>query len=409
METTKMIKEIPIEKVIVKDTLYPRKEFDKATVEKYRDSIEQLPPIIVNQDFLLVDGYHRLIAHRTEQHKTIQAEIIQLNEADILWESTRLNATHGLQLSQPDKKKLGRDFYAQRRSLSDICSILSVNIKTAQNWTKDIRDKEEDEQKLKMWDLWLNSETQEEVSDKLNIERTTIGRWLKTVQNGKLAEMHTPKPEIYNIWNFQSCNDKYGMNYPGRIPGQIVENLLYYYTQPFDIIVDPFGGGGTTIDVAKTMMRRYQVYDIAPVRQDIKQHDITTGFPDKAKGCDFIFLDPPYFDQKKGEYSDHATNLANMELTGFYDAMEKIFQSAAKTLKKGGYLAFIISSSKAEGQFTFHGFELAKRAEKYLQMVEWIDVPYSTQVHGGAFVKMAQEKKKILYLRRDLVIFQNGV
>jgi tRNA G10 N-methylase Trm11 len=98
-----------------------------------------------------------------------------------------------------------------------------------------------------------------------------------------------------------------------------------------------------------------------------------------------------------------------MELKPFYDAMEKIFESASKTLKKGGYLAFIISSSKGNNELTFHGFELAKRAEKYLQLVEWIDVPYSTQVHGGAFVKMAQEQKKILYLRRDLVVFRNGV
>ncbi len=30
---------------------------------------------------------------------------------------------------------------------------------------------------------------------------------------------------------------------------RIVENLLYAYTEPFDVVVDPFAGGGSTIDI----------------------------------------------------------------------------------------------------------------------------------------------------------------
>ena len=36
-------------------------------------------------------------------------------------------------------------------------------------------------------------------------------------------------PEHYrtdDVWNFQSCDDRYGMEYPGRIPGQIEEQLI---------------------------------------------------------------------------------------------------------------------------------------------------------------------------------------
>ena len=40
------------------------------------------------------------------------------------------------------------------------------------------------------------------------------------------------------------------------MPPPIVENVLWLYTEPGDIIVDPFAGGGTTIDVAKAMGRR---------------------------------------------------------------------------------------------------------------------------------------------------------
>jgi hypothetical protein len=367
------------------------------------------------------------MAYKIEQQKTIPAQIIQLVASEVLWEATRLNAIHGLQLSPKDKQNLAQDFYKQKRTLEEISKVLSVSLSIAQKWTAEIRSDETKKRNDVIWELYLQCHTQEDIGQQVGLTSQAIGKILNNETNRKITESFIPDSlQLYNLWHFQSCDDRFGMNYPGRIPGQIVENLLYYYTTiketkstdkdgketikyDFPIVVDPFGGGGTTIDVCKAMNRRYQVYDIAPVREDIKKHDITTGFPEKAKKCDFIFLDPPYFQQKKGEYSDHPTNLANLDLLPFYETMERIFESAAKTLKKDGYLAFIISSSKDEEQLSFHGFELAKRAEKYLKMVEWIDVPYSTQVHGGAFVKLAKEKKKILYLRRDLVVFQNGL
>ena len=41
------------------------------------------------------------------------------------------------------------------------------------------------------------------------------------------------------------------------MPPQVVENLLWVYTEPGDIVVDPFAGSGTTIDIAKAMGAAY--------------------------------------------------------------------------------------------------------------------------------------------------------
>lgn len=59
------------------------------------------------------------------------------------------------------------------------------------------------------------------------------------------------------------------MQYPGRIPGQVIEHVLWPFTEPFDIVIDPMAGGGTTLDECKAMTLRYQYFDIAPVRNDI--------------------------------------------------------------------------------------------------------------------------------------------
>lgn len=48
-------------------------------------------------------------------------------------------------------------------------------------------------------------------------------------------EVGSPDPlKIFNVWNFPRCDDRFGIDYPGRIPGQIIEHLLYYFTEPFD-------------------------------------------------------------------------------------------------------------------------------------------------------------------------------
>jgi hypothetical protein len=40
-----------------------------------------------------------------------------------------------------------------------------------------------------------------------------------------------------------------------------VANLLWLYTEPGEIVVDPFAGGGTTVDAAKAMSRRVWASD----------------------------------------------------------------------------------------------------------------------------------------------------
>ncbi len=99
--------------------------------------------------------------------------------------------------------------------------------------------------------------------------------------------------KLTTLWSFGSCDPRFGFQYPGRIPGQVVLNTLYYFTHPNDLIVDPFGGSGTTLDACRHLGRRCLAYDLEPAREDIVSYDISLGFPKEAQGCDLIFLDPP--------------------------------------------------------------------------------------------------------------------
>ncbi len=259
--------------------------------------------------------------------------------------------------------------------------------------------------------MYLACHTWEEIAEVTGYEDHSgpLKRFESIVKNAKLSEIHTPTTfQLFNIWKFQDNDDRYGMDYPGRIPGQIVENLLYYYTEPFDKVIDPFAGGGTTIDVCKAYYRRYLAYDINPVREDIKKCDITSGFPAECKKAKLIFLDPPYWKQKRGSYSEHQNNLANFDLPEFYAALENIFIAAKEILAENGYIAVIIGPTQEGGKIYDHALEVARLLEKHYQYHNRIIVPYTTQQHSGAYVSSAKDNKTMLYLFRDLMVFRNG-
>ena len=50
----------------------------------------------------------------------------------------------------------------------------------------------------------------------------------------------------FDVWPFASSGTE--SSYFGKMPLAVVENLLWAFTEPGDIVVDPFAGGGTTID-----------------------------------------------------------------------------------------------------------------------------------------------------------------
>lgn len=404
------VKDISLESVIFDDSFYPRQQFDQETVNRYRQALDKLPPIQVTHEGILIDGYHRLIAHRIEQRSTIQAYVETLEKSQVLWEAVKRNATHGHQLSQKDKQRLGRLFYQDGKPSGEIADVLSVTERAVTGWTQDLRQAEKEDRTQKIWDMWLAHRTQEEIAESVGMAQNSISVTLDNIKNRKLSEIDNPPDslQLFNLWKFSDNDDRYGMDYPGRIPGQIIENTLHYYTQPFDTVIDPFGGGGTTLDVCKAMARRYRVYDLKPVRDDIKQHDITTGFPPEAKGCNLIFLDPPYWSQKQGEYSADDTNLANLSIDQFYNTMAYIFDSAYETLADNGYIAVIISASQQSGKIYDHAFELAKILDVGFEFVNRIIVPYTTQQAKPYHVSDAKENRYMLKLYRDLLIYQKN-
>lgn len=410
---------IPISAVRFVPELYPRLSPSDDTVARYQETLDDLPPIVVAKDGVLVDGYHRWQAQLRSGRTEIAAEDLgNLTDAEIFNESIDRNSHHGMALSRKDKQDLAPKLWQARAHLAaadrvkDIARLLAVSERTVQQWTQDVRAQEKADQQARAWDMWLGCADQISIADAVGVSQPTVNEWL--IGKRKAAESDTPPdPHMaFDVWSYgkyDGDNSRFGKLHPG-----IVENLLWLYTEPGQVVFDPFAGAGTTMHVAKAMGRRVWVSDRASAAEypllPIHTHDITSGWPaDAPSKVDFVLLDPPYWKQAAGRYSDDPTDLGNMTLNDFLAAWSATVKACVEHIKPGGRLAFIVSPAQDGDMATGSVVDLAwlmyqACTDAGLEAERRIIVPYSTQQATGQQVNAAREHRKLLKLYRDLVV-----
>ena len=60
----------------------------------------------------------------------------------------------------------------------------------------------------------------------------------------------------WDLWNFNDCDHRFGDEWPGRIPAQMIAHILFYFSNPNNLIFDPMAGGGVTADTSLALGRR---------------------------------------------------------------------------------------------------------------------------------------------------------
>ena len=172
----------------------------------------------------------------------------------------------------------GRD--AKKKQLA---KLLAVSDRTVRDWLSRTVKEEKDRRNKTMFEMWLACHTEKEIANETGESSGTIGRlvssedFLQLVlqnQTKKTAANHATdfKTPIYNVWKQQEKTA--GSTHPGNSEIRWLDNLLYLYTEPFDIVVDPFAGGGSTIDICK---KRYgsRIYHSTPERgRDAKKKQL---------------------------------------------------------------------------------------------------------------------------------------
>ena len=159
-------------------------------------------------------------------------------------------------------------------------------------------------------------------------------------------------------WNFSKLwwpriNDQGDHGY---IPGDLYVNCLWYYAKDGDTVTDPMAGSGMLLRVweerslwlnSTSLNLNIVLSDLiprGPYQKQIEQCDLLTRFP--STQSDYIIVDPPYCGLCKGQYSEMASDLANMEPREWHKAMQIIARRFRNVQDTGGRCTVIVPNNR---------------------------------------------------------------
>lgn len=409
---------IKLSEIIFDAEIYPRIERDDEKINLYRQAIDLLPPIIISKNKKLIDGYHRLIAYRLEQKKEIEVETLNITEdQDIYLEALKRNSSHGMQLNLAEKKRAAIALYEKYKFTQEkIAKILSVTHQSISNYIADLIKIKKEERARMILDLYLKCYPEHEIRILLknkghgDLERRQIN---DIIRDNKIfanfCKIAITSPQHSNAWK-QFNLDKSQIKFKGQLPKELVQNIIYYYTEPRDIVIDPMAGSGTTGLVCKEMGRRYKLYDINPIHEGIEQNDILKGIPKLKinKIADLILFDPWYFSLLKDDYPPS-------KFTESYDSFLESIKKAAKNclsvLKKGGRLVLLMKPMREklyEGRWLPSSRDSSILIERNgFELIQEISAPLSFhETFSPHKVKEAEDRKVLLNIVNHILVFR---
>lgn len=417
--------ELNVADVIFREDLYPRIKHNQEKAQEYAENLGCLPPIEVNQHNELIDGFHRWTGHKLKKAEKIKATVTKTaSDMQLLSLAIERNATHGFQMSQSDKKQMAIKLYGMKEyDKPGLVKLLSVDISTVQKWVSDLDQAEREKRRETIFVMYLRCYTAEEIGGVAGLDKANVTRELEELccENGSFRKRNKVafseedfSPPLYNVWAFGKKSNE--TSHFGNTEARIVDNLLYLYTQPLDIVIDPFGGGGATLSLCEKRLRRCWISDRKPkpgLEKDIRTLDICQDLPPLHKrwsDVSLTYLDPPYWRQAAGQYSEDAEDLANMPLDEFTEKIVGVVRKIGEKQSHGA-IALIIQPTqwKADNrQFTDHVFDIVSGVakSKKLCVANRVQCPYQTEQCTPQMVEWAKENKRMLVLSRELIIWE---
>jgi hypothetical protein len=202
-----------------------------------------------------------------------------------------------LQLSEEEARNTARRAYEKNARLSsaEIGKAIGRSRRTVDNYIADLRAKTQVELDLKIFRMSCLGIPQERIALRLvqtrDIIRDHLGKKavLPKSPNADLkrgftvpqvAEKHGwAEPLVWsialegksdlvrfkalnwglrtwNLWNWNDCDRRFGDDWPGRIPAQMIAHILYYFSDQNDLVFDPMAGGGVVADTCLAFNRK---------------------------------------------------------------------------------------------------------------------------------------------------------
>lgn len=120
--------------ILEDDSIQVRSRLDDETVERYREVIDSLPPVLVYEidgKCYLADGFHRVSAFRREHRDEILAIVRRGSREDAQEAAISENTRHGRPLSRVEREQaIRRLLQGRRRTQEQIAALVGVSQQT---------------------------------------------------------------------------------------------------------------------------------------------------------------------------------------------------------------------------------------------------------------------------------------
>ncbi|MBA7547242.1 hypothetical protein ES705_39650 [subsurface metagenome] len=334
------------------NSIWPRTTLDEEAIERYRDCLEELPPIVVDKETMTVlDGWHRVEAYKREGVETISVKYDSCPPYLFLAKAYALNARHGLPVDNEERDQIiidlrqGKDGYDSMGE-EDIAQIMGISqgrvaqvIKNLLGANIFLKDKTNVREAVR---LYLGGMSQAKVGERFGVHQTTISLVVReyTKRKDLIAQHLRNRGHLKSVVQYSDRGPWGDAKFPGNTSGYLLVDLIDYY-QPKSIF-DPMEGSGTTGDVA---------FDMGDIRYT--GLDLLSGFDlvgDEPEGeYDLIFWHPPYHDAVDYDIP-HPNNLSRCpSLSDYLDKLKLCMAKLLGHLTPKGHLCILCSDPRKDG------------------------------------------------------------
>ena len=223
----------------------------------------------------------------------------------------------------------------------------------------------------------------------------------------------------WDHWFFSDVDQRFGDDWPGQIPAQLVAHTLFYFSREGDLVFDPMAGGGVVADTCLAFGRKCWSFDLderPETRPEIEPHrwnpkDLAWPVNGNKKP-DLIFFDPPYFNKMADQYAeDSISGFSRNDYLKFFRDLFPLFKEHSK---QNARIAFLNADWRE-----FRGKSAIDEDPKqsillsdYIKLLErsgWeithiIDCPMSSQRFKPNQVKRMQKNRILGIVRRSLIV-----
>jgi plasmid maintenance system antidote protein VapI len=465
--------------------IYPRGGKSEKTINAYVEALAigaQFPPIKIQRVFnytdgnetteatIILDGIHRWFAFEEMGIKKIAAVEwkdkpldYEKSKVALLLEAAECNISHGDRLSPSDKKRIARDIASTdpecKWTESALAEKLGVIRQTVNAWISDIRARQKASRNTVILRLSRLGWPQEKISETVGLSQNRVSEIIGNANFGNIDTLLSQGHDMayiarhYNMdlplawalwlegktdqekfkelgwglrtwdqWNFNECDERFGDDWPGRIPAQLVAHTLFYFTKPGDLVLDPMAGGGVVSDVCMLFERKCQSFDMVTRdnRPEIQHHHWDSQDNDWpiTRKADLMFFDPPYYIKKEKAYREKATeeipSISSYTKEEYENFLKGFFLLAHKKSKATARMAFLnadwrdfesTSALKEKPDNSITIFDYHRILSKTgWEVTHRIECPLSSERLTGNQVQKMQDQRILGTIGRSLLI-----